>query len=187
MASKEEWGAIEKIIDFTDPVLGYLRYMVGREFSENIDEGSYKKGAQALKEMLVQENTTSDEALNHEFYVYENTKGEVKSGESNVNEAYANHTLLIVKGDYTYLPQGAKESITKENCYYAIPVGEEVTIDGTEKRSKFYVQRNYKYEISLTIIGPGSEIPYDQMISTNVSASVKVEPWNVKTIHEEVE
>ena len=66
-------------------------------------------------------------------------------------------------------------------------VGEEVTIDGTEKRSKFYVQRNYKYEISLTIIGPGSEIPYDPMISTNVSASVKVEPWNVKTIHEEVE
>ena len=187
VASKEEWGAIEKIIDFTDPALGYLKYMVGREFSENIDEGSYKKGAQALKEMLVQENTTSDEALNHEFYVYENTKGEVKSGESNVNEAYANHTLLIVKGDYTYLPQGAKESITKENCYYAIPVGEEVTIDGTEKRSKFYVQRNYKYEISLTIIGPGSEIPYDPMISTNVSASVKVEPWNVKTIHEEVE
>lgn len=187
VASKEERGAIEKIIDFTDPALGYLKYMVGREFSENIDEGSYKKGAQALKEMLVQENTTSDEALNHEFYVYENTKGEVKSGESNVNEAYANHTLLIVKGDYTYLPQGAKESITKENCYYAIPVGEEVTIDGTEKRSKFYVQRNYKYEISLTIIGPGSEIPYDPMISTNVSASVKVEPWNVKTIHEEVE
>ena len=66
-------------------------------------------------------------------------------------------------------------------------VGEEVTIDGTEKKSKFYVQRNYKYEISLTIIGPGSEIPYDPMISTNVSASVKVEPWNVKTIHEEVE
>ena len=187
VASKEEWGAIEKIIDFTDPALGYLKYMVGREFSGNIDEGSYKKGTQSLKEMLVQENTTSDEALNHEFYVYENTKGEVKSGESNVNEAYANHTLLIVKGDYTYLPQGAKESITKENCYYAIPVGEEVTIDGTEKRSKFYVQRNYKYEISLTIIGPGSEIPYDPMISTNVSASVKVEPWNVKTIHEEVE
>ncbi len=24
--------------------------------------------------MLVQENTTSDEALNHEFYVYENKK-----------------------------------------------------------------------------------------------------------------
>ena len=98
------------------------------------------------------------------------------------------HTCEVMeKGDYTYLPQGAKESITKENCYYAIPVGEEVTIDGTEKRSKFYVQRNYKYEISLTIIGPGSEIPYDPMISTNVSASVKVEPWNVKTIHEEVE
>lgn len=93
VASKEEWGAIEKIIDFTDPALGYLKYMVGREFSGNIDEGSYKKGTQSLKEMLVQENTTSDEALNHEFYVYENIKGEVNAGESNVNPAYANHTL----------------------------------------------------------------------------------------------
>lgn len=187
VASKEEWGAIEKIIDFTDPTLGYLKYMVGREFSGNIDEGSYKKGTQSLRDMLVQENTTSDEALNHEFYVYENIKGEVNAGESNVNPAYANHTLLLVKGDYTYLPQGAKESITKENCYYAIPVGEKVTIGGTEEKSGFYVQRNYKYAITLTIIGPGSEIPYDPMVSANVSASVKVEPWNVKTIHEEVE
>ena len=94
---------------------------------------------------------------------------------------------MLVKGDYTYLPQGAKESITKENCYYAIPVGEKVTIGGTEEKSGFYVQRNYKYAITLTIIGPGSEIPYDPMVSVNVIASVKVEPWNVKTIHEEVE
>ncbi len=87
--------------------------------------------------MLVQENTTSDEALNHEFYVYENTKGEVKSGESNVNEAYANHTLLIVKVIIPISRKVQKESITKENCYYAIPVGEEVTIDGTEKGVSF--------------------------------------------------
>lgn len=189
VASTEEWGTIEKDF-FGDTHFGYLDYKVGLLFltsPNNIDEGSYKKGLQTKYDALAKKHVENDPALNHEFYVYENTKGEVKSGESNVNEAYANHTLLIVKGDYTYLPQGAKESITKENCYYAIPVGEEVTIDGTEKRSKFYVQRNYKYEISLTIIGPGSEIPYDPMISTNVSASVKVEPWNVKTIHEEVE
>ena len=99
---------------------------------------------------------------------------------------------MVVKGDYTYLPNGLDDDETnyvkKENCYYAIPVGAEVTIEGkTGTRKGFYVQRNYKYAITLTIIGPGSEIPYDPMISTNVSASVKVEPWNVKTIHEEVE
>lgn len=63
--------------------------------------------------MLVQENTTSDEALNHEFYVYENIKGEVNAGESNVNPAYANHTLLLVKGDYTYLCKVRKSLLRK--------------------------------------------------------------------------
>ena len=45
VASKEEWGAIEEnnlILQIR--LLGYVKYMVGREFSENIDEGSYKKG-----------------------------------------------------------------------------------------------------------------------------------------------
>ena len=129
--------------------------------------------------------------MNHEFYVYENKLGEIaKVDEASANRAYANHTLLIVKGDYTYLPKGLVDNesnyVKKEDCYYAIPVGEKVTIDSKEIEG-FYVQRNYKYAITLTIIGPGSEIPYDPMISTNVSASVKVEPWNVKTIHEEVE
>ena len=50
-----------------------------------------------------------------------------------------------------------------------------------------YVKRNCKYEINLTILGPGSEVPYDPMISTNLSTAVKVEPWNVKNVHEEVE
>lgn len=125
---------------FGDTHFGYLDYKVGLLFltsPNNIDEGSYKKGLQTKYDALAKKHVENDPALNHEFYVYENTKGEVKSGESNVNEAYANHTLLIVKGDYTYLPQGAKESITKENCYYAIPVGEEVTIDGTEKGVSF--------------------------------------------------
>ena len=31
------------------------------------------------------------------------------------------------------------------------------------------------------------EVPYDPMISTNLSTAVKVEPWNVKHVHEEVE
>ncbi len=64
-------------------------------------------------------------------------------------EAYANHTLLVVKGDYTYLPNGLADNETnyvkKENCYYAIPVGAEVTIEGkteSKKVSTFSVTTN---------------------------------------------
>lgn len=195
VASASNWGGIEKTFDFTGTGFGYSNYMVGKEFSKspNIDEGSYKKGTQTKRDELAKAHTTDNTALNHEFYVYENKLGEIaEADKASANRDYANHTLLIVKGDYTYLPNGLADSETnyvkKENCYYAIPVGAEVTIDGkTGTQKGFYVQRNYKYEISLTIIGPGSEIPYDPMISANVSASVKVEPWNVKTIHEEVE
>ena len=193
VASASNWGGIEKTFDFTSTGFGYLNYMVGKEFSKspNIDEGSYKKGTQTKRDELAKVHTTDNTALNHEFYVYENKLGEIaKADEASANRAYANHTLLIVKGDYTYLPKGLVDNesnyVKKEDCYYAIPVGEKVTIDSKEIEG-FYVQRNYKYAITLTIIGPGSEIPYDPMISTNVSASVKVEPWNVKTIHEEVE
>ena len=193
VASASNWGGIEKTFDFTNTGFGYSNYMVGKEFSgsPNIDEGSYKKGTQTKRDELAKAHTNDNTALNHEFYVYENKLGEIaEADKASANRDYANHTLLIVKGDYTYLPNGLADTETnyvkKENCYYAIPVGAEVTIDG-KKEESFYVRRNYKYAISLTIIGPGSEIPYDPMISANVSASVKVEPWNVKTIHEEVE
>ena len=193
VASASNWGGIEKTFDFTNTGFGYSNYMVGKEFSgsPNIDEGSYKKGTQTKRDELAKAHTKDNTALNHEFYVYENKLGEIaEADKASANRDYANHTLLIVKGDYTYLPNGLADTETnyvkKENCYYAIPVGAEVTIDG-KKEESFYVRRNYKYAITLTIIGPGSEIPYDPMISTNVSASVKVEPWNVKTIHEEVE
>lgn len=193
VASTSYWGEIEKKFDFTSNGFGYSNYMVGKEFSKspNIDEGSYKKGTQTKRDELAKAHTTDNTALNHEFYVYENKLGEIaEADKASANRDYANHTLLIVKGDYTYLPNGLADTETnyvkKENCYYAIPVGADVMI-GEEKKIGFYVQRNYKYAITLTIIGPGSEIPYDPMVSANVSASVKVEPWNVKTIHEEVE
>lgn len=193
VASSSYWGSIEKTFGFTDGGFGYDDYKVGQIFATtpvNIDEGSYKKGTQTELASLLKKDEDASSATGHEFYVYENVKGEVKSGETGLNAAYANHTLLIVKGDYTYLPKGLADTeanyVTKADCYYAVPVGEEVQIDGKTEKG-FYVQRNYKYAISLTIIGPGSEVPYDPMITTNVSASVKVEKWNVKNIHEEVE
>ncbi|MDO5430536.1 fimbrial protein [Parabacteroides sp.] len=187
VASTGYWKSIEKTFDFADAGFGYGNYKVGQSFAANIDEGSYKKGTQAVLQGLSKADEESSSAEGHEFYVYENVLGEVAEADrASANTEYANHTLLIVKGDYIYKPEGAAGNVTKNDCYYAVPVGANVTVEGEEK-SGFYVKRNYKYAITLTIIGPGSEIPYDPMISTNVSASVKVEPWNVKTIHEEVE
>lgn len=192
----DTWSCIEVNpfeVNLSGSVKGYDAYQVGQQFDAN-NTGAYKAGAQTTNSKLLLAVIDNDPktVYNKEFYVYENIDGQVLSGATGLDEAYANHTLLVVKGDYTYLPNGLDDDETnyvkKENCYYAIPVGAEVTIEGkTGTRKGFYVQRNYKYAISLTIIGPGSEIPYDPMISTNVSASVKVEPWNVKTIHEEVE
>ena len=85
--------------------------------------------------------------MNHEFYVYENKLGEIaEADKASATRDYANHTLLIVKGDYTYLPNGLADTETnyvkKEYCYYAIPVGAEVTSAGKYEES-FYVRRNY--------------------------------------------
>lgn len=190
----DTWSRIEVNpfeVNLSGSVKGYDAYQVGQQFDAN-NTGAYKAGAQTTNSKLLLAVTDNDPktVYNKEFYVYENIDGQVLLGETGLDEAYANHTLLIVKGDYTYLPKGLVDNesnyVKKEDCYYAIPVGEKVTIDSKEIEG-FYVQRNYKYAITLTIIGPGSEIPYDPMISANVSASVKVEPWNVKTIHEEVE
>lgn len=190
----DTWSRIEVNpfeVNLSGSVKGYDAYQVGQQFDAN-NTGAYKAGAQTTNGKLLLAVTDNDPktVYNKEFYVYENIDGQVLLGETGLDEAYANHTLLIVKGDYTYLPKGLVDNesnyVEKEDCYYAIPVGEKVTIDSKEIEG-FYVQRNYKYAITLTIIGPGSEIPYDPMVSTNVSASVKVEPWNVKTIHEEVE
>lgn len=190
----DTWSRIEVNpfeVNLSGSVKGYDAYQVGQQFDAN-NTGAYKAGAQTTNSKLLLAVTDNDPktVYNKEFYVYENIDGQVLLGETGLDEAYANHTLLIVKGDYTYLPKGLVDNesnyVKKEDCYYAIPVGEKVTIDSKEIEG-FYVQRNYKYAITLTIIGPGSEIPYDPMVSANVSASVKVEPWNVKTIHEEVE
>ena len=89
--------------------------MVGKEFSKspNIDEGSYKKGTQTKRDELAKAHTTDNTALNHEFYVYENKLGEIaEADKASANRDYANHTLLIVKGDYTYLPNGLADSET---------------------------------------------------------------------------
>lgn len=209
IASTARWGEIEKSFSIENKT-DYQKYWVGQNFTgdqASMDEGSYKSGLQTAKDILLKrtletENatlnlggswsadavgTTVPSPVGHQFYVYENTKGERLA--TDVVAGKGNYTLLVVKGDYTYKAKGGEE-ITDADRYYTVivndPTMENTKYDDTVGKHS-YVKRNCKYEINLTILGPGSELPYDPMISTNLSTSVKVEPWNVKNIHEDVE
>lgn len=209
IASTARWGEIEKSFSIENET-DYQKYWVGQNFTGDqvsMDEGSYKSGIQTAKDILLKrpldtENatlnldgnwsadavgTTVPSPVGHQFYVYENAKGERLATDAVTGKG--NYTLLVVKGDYTYTAKGGEE-ITDADRYYTVivndPTMENTKYDDTVGKHS-YVKRNCKYEINLTILGPGSELPYDPMISTNLSTSVKVEPWNVKNIHEDVE
>lgn len=122
------------------------------------------------------------------FYVYENENVE-KNGI---------HTLLVVKANYSY-QGGNGVRVTKEDRYYTIAVGitgapeggfdlpEAMKGLGRSEDGKFLgVLRNLSYNVSMTIAGPGSETPFDREYSANISASVKVDEWNVVKVPAEV-
>lgn len=121
------------------------------------------------------------------FYVYENEN--TKSDDI--------HTLLVVKADYSYTDKDTKK--TMPDRYYTIAVGITGVTEGgyaldnsmkgltRDGKDKFLgVLRNLSYEVSLTIAGPGSETPFDREYSANISASVKVNEWNVVKVPAEV-
>lgn len=109
------------------------------------------------------------------FYIYQNQAGK-------------NHTLLIVYGTFKYKLNETDAEYQEQQSFYTVIVnepGKGSFEPGSEKHE--YVTRNFNYNIELTISGSGSTEPYDKAISSNLSTSVKVLPWNVKIIHEDVE
>lgn len=122
------------------------------------------------------------------FYVYENEN--VEPGDT--------HTLLVVKADFLYENEGG--TVTMSDRYYTIAVGvtglengytlgADDSMNGLTRNgeSTFYgVLRNLSYKVSMTIAGPGSETPFDREYSANISASVKVNEWNVVKVPAEV-
>lgn len=113
------------------------------------------------------------------FYVYENMK-----------VADTPRTLLVVRGDYTYIPKGALEPVTLYNRFYTITVNEEgkvlsANFDGVDKHS--FVKRNTKYNISINLAGPGSDNPYTPDAWANMSAKIEVRNWNVVDMDEDVD
>lgn len=109
------------------------------------------------------------------FYIYQNQTGK-------------NHTLLIVYGTFKYKLNASDDEYQEQQSFYTVIVNEPGKGNFESESEKHdYVTRNFNYNIELTITGSGSTEPYDKAISSNLSASVKVLPWNVKIIHEDVE
>ncbi|MEG1544265.1 MAG: fimbrial protein [Tannerellaceae bacterium] len=117
--------------------------------------------------------TAKEEALGRSFYVYENTVA-------------ATPTLLVVRGDLTYMINGVER--TKENCYYPVQVNHGGVIKYDETITKHdYIRRNNSYNIDLTITGPGSDNPFTPEVSAFLSAQLMVQDWNVVNMNPDLD
>lgn len=200
LTSSEEWGKVE----WTAPASDAASFWYCGQFADL--EGTIKKGGATLQEDLLsvtlkergtdpylhkeyKDNIVSltggnscsadkreDGVIGKTFYVYENM------------EENGNHTLLVLCGTYKYIPVGRTESVTSD-VYYAVTVNKpgEGTLDSGFGELAPYIKRNYNYSVKVNIKAPGAKDPYTPDISTNLSTSVKVEPWNVVVIKEDVE
>lgn len=115
-------------------------------------------------------------------YVYPNQAGETGVATSK------NYTLLVLRGTYKYSIFGKEE--TEPNRYFTVIVNDDSlggTITGDTGKTNVHIQRNTKYNVTVQILGSGSEKPFDPAAFAHVSAQVKVVNWNVIDINEEVD
>lgn len=137
------------------------------------------------KEITVNSGTTD---LNWEnttevapCYVYPNQNGETGSTSKN-------YTLLVLRGTYKYSIFGKEE--TEPNRYFTVIVNDDSlggTITGDTGKTNVHIQRNTKYNITVQILGSGSDKAFDPAAFAHVSAQVKVVNWNVIEINENVD
>ena len=109
------------------------------------------------------------------FYAYENKA-----------IAPGAQTMLILCGDYTYIPTGSTEEKTNENTIYPFVINEtgaDVPGDLTAHKG---IMRNTKYSLSLTIKGPGSPTA-DPDSRAYLGAKVTVKKWGLIEINDKVD
>lgn len=115
-------------------------------------------------------------------YVYPNQAGETGVATSK------NYTLLVLRGTYKYSIFGKEE--TEPNRYFTVIVNDDSlggTITGETGKTNVHIQRNTKYNVTVQILGSGSDKAFDPAAFAHVSAQVKVADWNVIEIIEEVD
>lgn len=115
-------------------------------------------------------------------YVYPNQIGETGVATSK------NYTLLVLRGTYKYSIFGKEE--TEPHRYFTVIVNDDSlggTITGDTGKTNVHIQRNTKYNVTVQILGSGSEKPFDPAAFAHVSAQVEVAKWNVIEINEDVD
>lgn len=115
-------------------------------------------------------------------YVYPNQNGETGVATSK------NYTLLVLRGTYKYSIFGKEE--TEPNRYFTVIVNDDSlggTITGETGKTNVHIQRNTKYNVTVQILGSGSDKAFDPAAFAHVSAQVKVANWNVIEIKEDVD
>ena len=116
-------------------------------------------------------------------YVYPNQDGE--TGVTGKN----NYTLLVLRGSYTYRI-GDSAPVTEYNRYYTVIINDKSqggTISGDEGKTNVHIQRNTKYNVTVQILGSGSNDPVTPAAFAHVAAQVKVADWNVIEIDQDVD
>lgn len=117
-------------------------------------------------------------------YVYPNQDGE--TGVTGKN----NYTLLVLRGSYTY-KIGDSAPVAENNRYYTVIINDNsqggTTISGDEGKTNVHIQRNTKYNVTVQILGSGSNDPFTPAAFAHVAAQVKVADWNVIEIDQDVD
>ena len=192
LAVKDKWGQVETEMtgnakwwfgafptgrvadDIYSQVVGDPKDLLLVDVKNGQDEAL--KAGLALTSSNTTYPTSSDvKVIGKSFLVYENMMRDSKN-EVPLNE----QTLLIVSGTYTrQLPNGTL--VSEAGRYYTVPVNNKDF--GAQKPTNvaehWYVKRNVKYNISLTIKSSGSSTPYGKDAYAHVSAQVEVAPWKV--------
>lgn len=150
------------------------------------DDGMLRILSPTPKEITVNSSTTG---LNWEnttevapCYVYPNQNGETGVATSK------NYTLLVLRGTYKYSIFGKEE--TEPNRYFTVIVNDDSlggTISGETGKTNVHIQRNTKYNVTVQILGSGSDKAFDPAAFAHVSAQVEVAKWNVIDINENVD
>ena len=182
LASETEGRGSAEVADMDDKDFYWCGAFAGADEIGALKEGEAKEEARLFyapemtfdKKNIVLEGEDGA-PIGKPFYVYQNQNGK-------------NHTLLIVYGIFKYKLNEGDTDYQTQRSFYTVIVNEpgKGSFESDSEKHE-YVTRNFNYNIELTITGSGSTKPYDKAISSNLSASVKVLPWNVKIIHEDVE
>lgn len=175
--------------DYADKKI--FNYIEGASsYSEYAPESNTNSFSEEVS-MKLSETTNSVDMANA-FYLYENT-------DVDVEDDYC--TLLVVKGDFTYIGEDGEEATSTDRYYsvalgvtgftdpYSLPENVAGLSDLDRKGVKAFkgLLRNLQYNITMNIKGPGYTTPFGPHDSDDTNLGVEVEVVSLTYTKQDVE